>query len=119
MKALGLLLLTGAFLTGGWGQLTEPTPRADQARQIGLPVPDLLVQASGLAMIVASLGLQLPPLRRLAALWLALQLVPITYIGHRYWELEPGPARDMNEVNFFKNVSLIGAGLAIAESKDS
>src|SRR5215207_9075532 len=118
MKPLGLLLLTGAFLTGGWGQLREPTPRAEQARQIGLPVPNVLVRASGLAMIAASLGLQIPSLRRLAALLLALQLIPITYIGHRYWELDAGPARAMNEVNFFKNVSLIGAGLAIAGSKD-
>src|SRR3954452_696264 len=117
MRPLGLLLLTGAFLTGGWGQLRAPTPRAEQARRIGLPVPDGLVQMSGLMMIAGSLGLQFPPVQRLAALWLALQLVPITYLGHRYWELDPGPARAMNEVNFFKNVSLIGAGLAIAGSK--
>ena len=58
-------------------------------------------------MIAGSLGLQFPPVRRLAAVVLALQLVPLTYLGHRYWELEPGPARDMDEVNFFKNVSLI------------
>ncbi len=116
LKRLGLLLLPAIFLSGGWGQVREPTPRAEQVRRIGLPIADELVQASGLAMIVASVGLQLASFRRLSAAFLALQLVPITYVGHRFWELEPGPQRNLQRVHFFKNVSIIGACLYVAAS---
>ncbi len=114
MQRLGLLLFASIFVTGGWAQIQQPTQRADQARKLGLPVPDELVQASGAAMIGAALALQIAPLRRLAALLLALQLVPITFVGHRFWELEPGPSRNGHRVHFFKNLSLIGAALALA-----
>lgn len=114
MKRLGLLLFTAIFLTGGWAQAQRPAGGAGAARKAGLPVTDDLVTLSGWGMVVSALALQVGPLRRLAALMLALQLVPITYAGHRFWELEPGQARNGQRVHFFKNVSLIGAALAIA-----
>ena len=53
-------------------------------------------------------------LRAASALLLAAQLLPITYAGHRFWLLEPGPVRNTQRTQFFKNVSVAGAGLAIA-----
>src|SRR5579885_2622733 len=114
LKRLGLLLFTAIFVTGGWGQAQQPSGRAEVARKAGLPVQDQHVQLSGWAMIVCALALQVGPLRRPAALTLALMLPPITYAGHRYWEMEPGQARDAQRVNFMKNVSLTGAALYIA-----
>jgi len=113
MKHLALLLFSGIFVTGGWQQVQEPHPRAERARGTGLPIPDEVVRASGWAMIAGAMALHIKPLRRLVALMLALQLIPITYIGHRYWELE-GQARFQNRTHFFKNVSVIGAALYIA-----
>src|SRR5438105_13820176 len=74
LKQLGLLLLGAIFVTGGWQQVQEPHPRAQRARDLGLPVSDELVRASGWAMIVGAATLHITPLRRLAALTRALQL---------------------------------------------
>ena len=114
MKHLALLLFSGIFVTGGWQQVQEPHPRAERARNTGLPIPDEVVSASGWAMILGALTIHIKPLRRLTGLMLALQLMPITYIGHRFWEMEAGQARSQNRVHFFKNVSIIGAALLIA-----
>ena len=118
MKHLALLLFSGIFITGGWQQMQEPHPRAERARDTGLPIPDELVRASGWAMIIGALLLHIKPLRRITGLMLALQLVPITYVGHRFWEMEPGQARSGNRTHFFKNVSIIGAALLLALTED-
>ena len=116
-RRLALLLYSGQLLLGGWQQANEPTPRGERARSLGWPVADELVRASGWAMIAGALALQFRPLRRLAGLLLALQLLPITYVGHRFWEAE-NAARGQQMIHFFKNVSMVGGALYIALSED-
>jgi uncharacterized membrane protein YphA (DoxX/SURF4 family) len=118
-KNLALLLYSGMLYVGGWQQAREPSGRADRARAIGLPVPDQLVQASGWVMILCATALQVPAVRRPAALSVAVQLLPITWIGHRFWEMEDGPQRAQNRIHFFKNLSMIGGALYIAATADS
>ena len=118
LKNLALLVYSGMFFVGGWQQATEPTGRAERARGLGLPVPDELVQASGWAMILGAAALQLRPLRKLAALSIAFQLLPITWIGHRFWEMEESPQRTQHLIHFLKNVSMIGSALYIAATAD-
>ena len=117
-KHLALLLYSGMLYVGGWQQAQKPTGRAERARALGLPVPDELVQASGWAMIMGAAALQVRPLRRAAALSVAAQLLPITWIGHRFWEMEEGAQRMQNQIHFYKNVSMIGSALYIAATAD-
>jgi putative oxidoreductase len=117
LKRLALLLYSSQLLLGGWQQANEPTVRAERARALSWPVSDEFVRLSGWAMIAGALALQIKPLRRLAALLLALQLLPITYVGHRYWEAE-GPAQTQQMIHFFKNISMVGGALYIAFAED-
>jgi putative oxidoreductase len=117
-KNLGLLLYAGMLYVGGWQQAREPSGRAERARTSGLPVPDQLVQASGWLMILGAMALHVPALRRLAALTIAVQLLPITWVGHRFWEIDDAQQRAQNRIHFFKNVSMIGGALYIAATGD-
>jgi putative oxidoreductase len=117
LKHLALMVYSGMLYVGGWRQAHEPTGRAERARGLGLPVPDELVQASGWAMIVGAMALHVPALHRFAAS-LAGQLLPITWIGHRFWGMEEGPQRMQNRIHFFKNLSMIGSALYIAATAD-
>jgi putative oxidoreductase len=119
LKHLALLVYSSMLFVCGWQQAHEPGGRAERARSSGLPVNDEFVQASGWAMIAAAAGLQLRPLRRLSAIGVALQLLPITYVGHRFWEMEEGPQRTQNKIHFFKNLSMIGSALYIAATAES
>ena len=69
-------------------------------------------------MIAGAMALHVPALRRVAALSLAAHLLPMTWIGHRFWEMEEGPQRMQNRIHFFKNVSMIGSALYIAATAD-
>jgi uncharacterized membrane protein YphA (DoxX/SURF4 family) len=117
VKLLGRLLFMGIFVRGAWDLFSEPTPRAEQARRIGLPVSDQFASWCGASMIAAALLMQLPPLRRPAAALIALELPIFTAIGHRFWEYEDGPQRAQNRLHFFKNLSLIGAATYIAADR--
>jgi uncharacterized membrane protein YphA (DoxX/SURF4 family) len=119
LKHIALLIYSSMLFVGGWQQAQEPGGRATRARSSGLPVNDTLVQASGWAMITAAAALQFQPLRRLAALAVAAQLLPITYAGHRFWAEEEGPQRAQQRIHFFKNVSMIGSALYIAATADA
>ena|SRR5579883_1593718 len=116
LKRLGLLAFSAMFLRGGYQQFKDPGPRSQQAIKAGVPASQTFVQASGLVMIAAGLLLQVDPLRRVAAWILALQLPPITYVGHRFWEAE-GQARAMQTVQFFKNLTMFGGALYIASDR--
>ena len=116
LKHLALLIYSSMLYVGGWGQANEPGGRAERARSTGLPITDEIVRASGWGMILGAIALHFRPLRRLAALAIAFQLLPITYVGHRFWEMDEGPQRAQNQIHFFKNVSMIGAALYIAAS---
>jgi uncharacterized membrane protein YphA (DoxX/SURF4 family) len=116
VRQAGLLLFSVVFFDGAWRQLTEPGPRAEQGRRAGLPVGPAAVRASGASMLLAALGLLVPRLRRWAALYLALQVPALTWIGHRFWEHEP-PDRFFQELQFLKNLSLTGAALYIAAGR--
>jgi uncharacterized membrane protein YphA (DoxX/SURF4 family) len=65
-------------------------------------------------MLIGALALQVTPLRRLAAAVLAGQLLLITFVGHRFWELEPGAQRGAQRVHAMKNLSLAGAAVFMA-----
>jgi putative oxidoreductase len=114
LKHLALLIYSSILYVGGWQQAHEPGGRAERARTSGLPISDEFVQASGWGMIASATALHFQPLRRLAALLIAFQLTPITYVGHRFWEMDEGPQRMQNRIHFFKNLSMIGAALYIA-----
>jgi putative oxidoreductase len=118
VKHLALLVYSGMFFVGGWQQAHEPGGRAERARTSGLPVSDTFVRASGWLMIAAAAALQLRPLRRFGAIALAGQLLPITYVGHRFWEMDDGPQRMQHQVHFLKNLSMIGSALYIAATAD-
>lgn len=117
-KRLGLLVFSAMFLYGGWGQVAEVGDRGERARQAGLPVSDEVVRGHGLLMVLAALALQIGALRRVSALILAAQMPAMTYVGHPFWELEPGPQRRGQLVNFMKNVSLLGGALYVAATAD-
>ncbi len=117
LKHLALLLYSAQLVLGGWQQANEPSPRAARARGLGWPVQDELVRFSGWCMILGALALHIPRLRKLAGILLAVQLLPITYVGHRFWE-EEGPAQAQHKIHFAKNVSLVGGALYIALAED-
>ncbi|MFI5267069.1 MAG: hypothetical protein ACHQ7M_06790 [Chloroflexota bacterium] len=82
-----------------------------------MPAAASFIRSCGWTMIAAAAGLQIPFLRRPSALVLAGLLVPITYIGHRFWEFEDPQQRETHFTQVLKNTTMFGGALFIAASK--
>ncbi|MEX0429492.1 DoxX family protein [Nocardioides sp. DS6] len=120
-------LLSSIFLVGpitsyknaeAVAKTAEPVtgPLVKAAQKAGLPVehdPVTLVRINAVAQVLGALGLITGKFPRLSAALLAGTLVPTTLAGHRFWD-EPDPAsKKQQQVQFAKNLSLLG-GLIIA-----
>lgn len=120
-------LLATTFVHGGLDAFRHPAPRAEKAApivekiapQLGLPNdPELLVRANGAAMAGAGALLGLGKLPRLAALVLAVTVVPTTLAEHRFWEIDDPDQRKQQQLHFEKNLSLLGGVLLAAVDTD-
>ena len=117
-------LLGGIFITGGLDVLQRPESRVKLAAPVVEQVaalvphapadPDEAVRLNALVHVLAGSALALGVMPRVAALVLAGSLVPTTFGGHRFWELEDPAARAQQRTHFLKNAAIFGALLVEA-----
>lgn len=123
-----LLHAAGRALTGipymmlGYDAATEPggrvdaaAPLLDQVRSV-VPVPlgdDTVVRANGAAMLVGGAMVATGLGARAGAGLIAVSLVPTTFAGHGFWQIDDPVQRKMQQVQFVKNMSLLGGALVI------
>lgn len=117
LRSLGHLLLSGIFISGGWGAFSEPGGRVNKVAEAGIQEPDLAVEANGLLMVIcgAMIGLDIAP--KLAALGLIGSLVPTTVVGHAFWKEESNLSRQGQLTQFLKNLGLLGGLLLVIGEK--
>jgi putative oxidoreductase len=128
LRTLGPLRPAARILTGstyvllGFDALKAPGARVDLAAPVlagvrkAVPLPEddeLVVRANAGVQVVAGAMLALGWAPRLSALALAGSLIPTTLAGHAYWNVEDPAARKRQQIQFHKNMALIG-GLLFA-----
>jgi len=113
VRRLARPMLATVFITGGADTLRNPAPRVANAEKLNLSNAETLTKVNAGAMVVGGLALATGRLPRTASAVLAGSLVPTTLAGHRFWEESDPQRKAMQQVHFFKNLSLIG-GLMLA-----
>ncbi|MCW2777760.1 MAG: hypothetical protein JWN17_1485 [Frankiales bacterium] len=111
-RTLARPMLAAIFVSSGVSALKDPSYVAHVAREAGLSEPEKLARAHGVTNLVGGLALATGRFPRLASLGLAAGMVPTTFLGHPFWSA-PADQKQMQQINFFKNLGLIG-GLLIA-----
>ena len=104
--------------SGGHAEKADPvTSRlVPLAQKAGIPLPEdpeTLVRINAGVQLGAALALATGRMPRTSAAVLAASLVPTTFAGHSFWEVDDPTQRNQQRIQFFKNVSLFG-GLVIA-----
>lgn len=121
VRRLARPLLSAIFISGGVAALRHPAghkPMAEKAKpyleKAGVPTDDMemLVRANGAAMIAGGSMLALGKFPRLSSLGLLASLVPTT-LTHAFWNETDPETKQTQQVQFFKNLSLMG-GLLLA-----
>lgn len=85
---------------------------SEYATSRGVPHARVMVICTGILILLGGLGIVLGFWVRFAILLLLIFLIPVTFKMHSFWnDLDP-MQRMSNQVNFNKNIALIGASLA-------
>ena len=110
---LSQALLSGIFIKGGADAFLQPGARVNKVASAGLPNPQLAVELNGAAMVAGGAMLALDIAPKLAAAGLIASMVPTTIVGHAFWKETDPAARSMHQIQFLKNLGLIGGLLLV------
>jgi uncharacterized membrane protein YphA (DoxX/SURF4 family) len=127
VRTTARLLLSGIFLASGLKALAGPGELVPRARRVTDPMapvldkidsrlptdPETLVQINGVIQVGGALLLALGHFTRPAATMLAASLIPTTIAAHPFWTIKDPEERERQEVQFLKNLGLLG-GLLLA-----
>ncbi|GLV56280.1 hypothetical protein KDH_31220 [Dictyobacter sp. S3.2.2.5] len=117
-KTLGQLLLGSIFVVGGAGAFAEPGGRVQKVEAAGVPQPRQATILNGAVMVVAGSTLAVGVLPKLSALALLGSLTATTFVGHPFWKEETPAGRANHQVQFFKNLSMLGGLLMVLANKN-
>jgi uncharacterized membrane protein YphA (DoxX/SURF4 family) len=124
VRTIARPLLASVFIVSGLDVLANPEPRATVAKPVvdkvasvvpfapGDPVDAVRLNAA--VHLGAGVLLAAGVMSRLAALALAVSMVPTTVAGHPFWEVDDPVKRSQQRTQFLKNTAILGGLLAVA-----
>ena len=116
MKApfmIGRLLFGGFFLYNGINHFKQRQGMAEYAKAKKVPLPDVAVMASGAALIVGGASLLLGIKPKIGATAVVGFLAGVSPVMHDFWKQEDPQQRQMEMIQFSKNMALLGGALAL------
>ena len=109
MYILGRIIFGAYFLFSGFNHFKNEKMLTGYSKSKGVPSPRFAVLLSGAMMMIGGIGFILNMYLQESVILFLIFLVPTTFMMHAFWKVSD-PMHKMNEqVNFMKNVALIGA----------
>jgi uncharacterized membrane protein YphA (DoxX/SURF4 family) len=109
---IGRVLFVALFVLSARGHIVNHDRYVTTARG-RLPVPYVAGWPTGVWLLLAALLTVLGIWADIAALMMAAFLVPTTLLFHAFWTFSDPAQRRTQQSNFYRNVSLLGANLAL------
>ena len=110
---IGRILFAALFIGSAFGHLTQSEGMGQYAKSKGVPAARVLVILSGLLILAGGLSILLGIWADLGALALVVFLVPTALIIHAFWKETDPQAKQMEMVQFQKDLALAGAALML------
>ena len=109
---IGRIVFGGFFLYSGIHQLRQRNRLKSYVESKHVPMPNVAVTVSGLALIIGSTSILLGLKPKIGAAAVAAFLVTVSPLMHDFWNL-PSDQQTNEFFNFTKNIGLLGAALAL------
>jgi putative oxidoreductase len=110
---IGRIVFSALFLVSSVAHLTQTDAMAGYAASKGVPAARPAVLLSGLLILAGGLMVLLGLWGDLGALFLVLFLVPTAVLIHGFWRETDATAKQMEQVQFSKDMALAGAALMV------
>jgi uncharacterized membrane protein YphA (DoxX/SURF4 family) len=111
VQFVGRLFFVYLLLTSALGHLTQTAAMAGYAQSRGVPNAKLMVQVSGVALLVGGLSILLGIWADMGALGIAVLLIITAVMMHAFWKETDPMQKQMEMVAFNKDLALAGAAL--------
>lgn len=108
---LGRILLGGYFLMNGIKHFIHMKGYTGYAESKGVPMAKIAVILTGIILFLGGAGILVGIYTQIVVLALAFFLLVTTFMMHRYWTITDPMQRMGENVNFYKNLALMGAVL--------
>jgi putative oxidoreductase len=108
---LGRFLYSLIFIMANLGHFSKDT--IAYAASQGVPMPMLLVPASGIIGLAGGLSILLGYKTHLGAWLLVIFLIPVTFLMHSFWEIDDPQMAMMQQIMLMKNLGLLGGALLL------
>ena len=112
MVPVGRVLFALIFVTSAPNLFTYTT--VEMVAGHGVPYAPILVPIAGLLALLGGLSIAFGYKTRVGASLLVLFLVPVTIFMHNFWDVYDPGLRQMQGINFMKNLALLGGAFAFA-----
>lgn len=112
LALIGRILFSAIFIMSSFKHFNQSM--FEYAGSHGVPMPSLLVPLSGILALIGGLSILIGYKARLGAWLIIIFLIPVTAMMHAFWTIEDPQAAAMQQIMFFKNVSILGGAFLIA-----
>ena len=109
---VGRILLAILFIKAGWGKIGGWEATAGYMASKGLPMVPVLLAGTIAIELLGGLMIAVGWKARWAALAIFLWMIPVTFMFHAFWGIDPAQVQNQSN-HFFKNVSIAGAMLLV------
>jgi putative oxidoreductase len=110
---LGRLLFSLLFLMASFNHFKSQT--IAYAASQGVPLASIAVPLSGVLALLGGLSILLGYKGKIGGWLIALFLVGVTPIMHKFWAVSDPMMQQMQMVMFFKNLSMLGGALLVTQ----
>ena len=113
ITVLGRLFFVSIFLMAGPNHFSSQT--IAYAASQGVPLASIAVPFSGILAIAGGLSILLGYRARLGAWLIALFLVAVTPLMHKFWGVADPMMHQLQMIMFLKNLAMLGGALLITQ----
>ncbi|HVH87594.1 MAG TPA: DoxX family protein [Terriglobales bacterium] len=110
---IGRVFFGGFFLYNGINHFEQREGLAQYAKGKNVPMPDVAVVTTGAALIIGGASLLLGIKPKVGAAAVAGFLAGVSPVMHNFWSHEDPQQRQIEMIQFSKNMALLGGALAL------
>lgn len=110
---IGRIIFGGFFIYNAINHLRNAEGMSGYAGSKGIKSPKNAVIGTGILLLLGGAGVVLGIYPRISLILLLIFLIPVTFIMHAYWKIEDPQAKAAEQIQFMKNLALIGASIAL------
>lgn len=104
-------MFAALFIESGIGHLTKTKQMGAYAKSNGIPAAEFMTFITGIMIFVGAIFILFDVLMLYGAILIFLFLVPTAFVMHAFWKVEDPGMKQMQHIQFMKNIALAGAAL--------